>query len=76
MRDGVHLITNALECDNDCGAKIEVTGHHHADTADGLLHSIAELLGWTTRGKLVYCKRCYLQAKIIVGDTDPPKRKK
>lgn len=63
------LFVHTLECDNSCGAKIELTHHQrgHDDTM-----AVAELLGWKTvdRGKRrevdVYCGFCQARAKRIV----------
>lgn len=71
------LTTSSFKCDGDCGSKFELTGHSHSDVSDSVLHSIAELLGWTTRDKpgksiknhdvLVFCSHCQKQARLILG---------
>jgi hypothetical protein len=73
----VPSITNEyIECYGDCGSKIEITLRGIPErAADGLLMSLAETLGWTTRdrkGKTedktpeVYCEFCQKRAKRIM----------
>ena len=68
---------NSLECDGECGAKIEVVARDRIDTTPDMLMSLAETLGWTTRDKtpgarphkkttLVFCGFCQKRAKMIV----------
>lgn len=76
-----NLCTATLECDNDCGSKIELTGHSTADVADATLHSVAELLGWTTRDwhakkTLLFCARCQKWARVITGELESKPRRK
>lgn len=68
------LYTQILECNGECGAKIEVTLRNRNNI--GNCHSIAEALGWTTRDPKdkrrtteVYCEHCQTLAKRIVGET-------
>ena len=60
------LFTFILECDGDCGSKIEITSPHGNDVT----HACAEALGWTTvdKGKKreVYCPFCQKRAQRIV----------
>lgn len=62
--------TEWMECDGDCGARIELTARRKTDLA---LDAAAEALGWTTRGPFkgkgtqqVYCPFCQERAKRIV----------
>ena len=61
--------TSWLECDGECGAKIELI-IPASPVRKVLLHSVAELLGWATRdhGKRteVYCPFCQKRAERIV----------
>lgn len=64
------MFTNSLECDGDCGSKIELTAPTKKDVHGLVLTSVAEHLGWTTRdhGKKVevYCQFCQKRALRIV----------
>lgn len=63
------LKTTWMECDGECGEKIELVQHRRGDDT----MAVAELLGWKTvdRGKKgavdVYCPFCQERAKRIVG---------
>lgn len=63
------LKTTWLECDGECGEKIELVQHNRR--GDDTM-AVAELLGWKTvdRGKKgavdVYCGFCQSRAKRIV----------
>lgn len=67
------LFNNVLECDGECGARIEIT-LREAKPHDGDLNSVAELLGWSTadrkKGKKievqVFCPFCQARAKRIM----------
>ena len=65
------LETIWIECDGDCGARIEITVRGKAGM--GLCDAAAEALGWTTRdrGKKteVYCPFCQSRARRIVQGT-------
>jgi hypothetical protein len=66
------LYTHTLECAGECGAKIELTGHHkRRDETD----AVAELLGWSTvdKGKNVeiFCQECIMRAQRIVATVGP-----
>lgn len=74
------LWEGTLECDGECGGRIELSSRQKADVAHGILMSVAELLGWTTRdkpkkrGKVpdeveVYCPFCQRKAERIVKGT-------
>lgn len=68
------LWTNSLECDGDCGTKIEITARREIDAHEGALHGVAETLGWKTVdqktgrkkvNRLVFCAFCQERAKLI-----------
>lgn len=64
------LIENYFECDGECGAEIRLSSRDKQAVSSGVLDSVAELLGWTTRdhGKKteVYCPFCQKRARRIV----------
>ena len=65
-----HLYHGMIECHGECGAKIELAAREKPDIALGIVMSVAELLGWTTRdrGKQteIYCPFCQKRARRIV----------
>jgi hypothetical protein len=67
-----------LECDGECGTKIDITSRRQEDVRDGTLNAVAEMLGWMTVDRpnrkkkgddpdpLIFCGFCQERADVIV----------
>lgn len=65
------LWTHFMECDGECGEKLEIRVHQKRGGTK-MLMGIAETLGWCTRdtkggGVDVYCGSCQKRAERIVN---------